>query len=370
MINRLFLKIKSVFNKTIKLFSYAVYNHKRGQNNTNKTIVLFDTDGLTINRRLAQVVLQFYENNYDCRIRISCKDYLSTSEGDYSNIVFDHTRPIGRDHYELLVCGKNNSDHSCKRLVFNDTLISFSDFIESPFFYPLIFHPLKIVNHAEKYIENLYCKEKGNKIGVIFIGNTSVSSYQPFENIIHNEYGMLTRLDVLEYIKDRFPERVFEPQTKEEFYSVYDDPSNILKDKIVIVDRFRISGNEYFDILYNSIYHLWTCGDAFPYCHNQIEGMACGCIPIFEPYKDKPLYNNLDDNNSILFHNLSELDSIVQELFNNSTRKTESLSQAIRQLYIENFSLAAFKNKVDYFVDSTCNEEKYYIHPPIYKSSN
>ena len=368
MIQHLFLKIKHCYNRIIKFMSYVSFRYKRIKNVNTRQIVLFDTEGLTINRRLAQVVLQFYENNYDCRIRITLKDYLSTSAGDYSNIVFEHTRLIGKDHYELLVCGKNNSDHSCKRLVFNDTLVCFPDHIDSPFFYPLIFHPLKTVNHAEAHIDNLYLREKEKRIGIVFVGNTDVSSYKTFERIIHDEYGMLTRLDVLDFIRESFPDKVFEPRTREEFYSAYSDPNKPLKEKIVLIDRFRIGGSEYFDILYNSIYHIWTCGDAFPYCHNQIEGMACGCIPIYQLFYEKALYYGMDYSNSVVFNDLTELSATITHLIDNiDDSEIERLSKSIRQLYVDGFSIDGFNKKVSRFISCSASEEEYYIHPPIYK---
>lgn len=350
-----------------EFFAYRFKVRGKKVNEYAQKTVLFDTQGLTINRRLAQVVLQFSDIGYTCLTKISLRDYLATSNEDYSDIVLRNSKPYKGQKYEILVCGRGNNS-SCKQIVFDDNIKSFPEHINEKFFYPLIFHPKKILNNSEQYIQNLYEKSKDLRIGVVFIGNTNFNSYNSFKENIHNDYGMFTRLEVLEYIKTNFKDKIFRPGTREEFDLKYNDCKKPLKDKIVIIDQIRISGEEYFDILYNSKYHLWTCGDAFPYCHNQVEGIACGAIPICETFKGKPLYNDMKNGiNCLTFNKLEELDDIIKSVLRDKESSNSISENAVRNVFLHNFSANAFEKKVVEFTESDIEEEKYYIHPKMYK---
>lgn len=71
-----------------------------------------------------------------------------------------------------------------------------------------------------------------------------------------------------------------------------------LAHKIVILDQVRIQGESYRELLKSSMFHLWTVGVMQPYCHNQVESMSCGCIPIFQSF---PFYPGLINDVNLLY---------------------------------------------------------------------
>ena len=351
-----------------RYFDYRKYKKKKLTNSVTDRIVLFDTCGLKINRRLAQIVLQFKNAGYNCLLRITRKEFVMTSRDDYSDFVFNNTFPLRDEKYSVIVCGKNNTDHSCKRIVLDDNIDAFPQHLNSQFFFPISMHPVKMLSKAESYIDSI----SGNprRIGAVFIGNTEINQYS--NRIAHDKYGMHTRIETLNYIATSLPPYVFRPNNLDEFNKAFFDTSFPLKNKIVIIDKPFIRDNDYLSVLSSSMFHIWTFGDLLPYCHNQIEGMACGAIPICEKYQEKPLYPGMKDRfNCFCYEKLEELIAIIKSI---NTRGIidggqwiEGMRLNVKNLYDINFSLNAFSNRVDSFVDSQVIESTYFIIPSIYK---
>lgn len=365
---KIFLYLSSYYwERILRFISYLKYILKKTPKHSNNNTVLLDTQSLTINRRLAQVVLQLKKNGYDCRLKTTMKDYVITSKSDYSDVVFNCTNPSRKDQYNIVICAKNNTKyHNVKKIVFDDDINNFPLHIDSPFFYPLSFHVNQILSNMEDYIKTFDSTLKP-RIGALFIGNTDPSIYNNEKNI-HSNYGMHTRIETLDYIRQHFAEHVFEPKSMVEFNEYFTNENLPLKNKIVIIDKFFIRGRNYFDILGSSVYHIWTCGDLFPYCHNQLEGMASGAIPICEKYHSKPLYTQMKHNiNCFCYDNLDELGLILEKIICNYSEDDLKMRNATTKLYNDCFSLSAFNSKLSGFLSSSKNTETYYIHPKIYK---
>ena len=140
----LFCELASYYwARFLRLFSYLRYRCKKNPSSSidAKGVVLFDTEGLLINRRLAQVVLQFAKNRYDCKLKISAKDFAYTSKDDYSDVVFSNTSLIQSEPYDIVICSKSNKRYNNKKkIIFDDSISEFPNRTESLFFYPLYFH--------------------------------------------------------------------------------------------------------------------------------------------------------------------------------------------------------------------------------------
>ena len=344
--------------------SYAAWE-KRQAPVEEKPIALFDTAGLTVNRRIRQVELQLIDAGYTIRILPSKASFLSTGNEPYGVAFWQNGFCAKDEPVSLVVCGKDNRNYpGQKKLVFCDDIADFPQHMEEPFFFPLHLHVIRMEAHQEAFVKQL---PREQKIGAVFIGSTAPASYKPFESYIHNTFHLPSRLEVLDHIRKTFPESVFEPETAEEFWQAFDDPFHPLKNKIVLIDKPHIGGEDYMRILRNSAFHLWTCGDQFPYCHNQPEGMLCGAVPILQEY---PLYAGLKNSeNCLIFSELLGLDEILEKIISggHADEEIERMSQNIQALYEKHFGEAAFEQKLAAFLKSEKEEEPYYIHPAIYR---
>ena len=113
-----------------------------------------------------------------------------------------------------------------------------------------------------------------------------------------------------------------------------------------------------------SLFHLWTVGVWQPYCHNQIESMSCGAIPLFQ---DFPYYPGLINGfNCISYSDFSGLCNEVNKILEGNIPRNELLlmSSRINELYNTHYSKKAIKLAFDSFVeDSNIIQEDYYICP-------
>ncbi len=322
--------------------------------------ILLDLSGLLINRRTAQVTLQLVNAGYTVFYKAPARLYVDTvfdGSAEYLNLFFETARyknPFIK--FQAVFCSENNRHPYPKKIVFFDDIPAFRDHCTESFFFPILFHPLKMKRNSE---ETVSLPPRENKINMIFVGNND-NTYTKQGEIIHDRYGMKTRNEVIDFLKNRFIDQVYCPDCVEEFFKAVRDPDGGLEHKIVIIDRFRLNANDYWEALRQSAFHIWTCGYIQPYCHNQVESIFCGTVPISDR---RIAYPGINEQNSCLYSDFYELAEIVEELLKtdiNSDRVTE-MNRRINRAYMDHFSNQAFRNKMNAFLNSDQQEETYYI---------
>lgn len=360
---KLFFGVKNIFARLKQAVGFFFWKTRKTKHK-DRPVVLFDVEGLILSRRLTQVVLQFDHIGYSCLVRARSSMYLKNRGDPYEVLFWELTNRWKREKPVLVVCGKENPHYpDKKRLVFDDDIQSFPLRVEEPFYFPLHLHIKRMVERQTEWIPQM---PKEMRIGAVFIGSTAPASYLPFEKYIHETFHLPTRLEVLDDIRNHFPDDVFEPEQAEDLWKKLDDPSLPLKNKIVLVDKIHIGGKDYLQILRNSIFHIWTCGDAFPYCHNQPEGMLCGAIPVFWEY---PLYAGLENQkNCLCFRSFDELNGILAKIVSLQFPEEDlwEMSAQVEALYQKIFSDDTFQKNVQAFLASEKAEETYYVHPDVY----
>ena len=341
---------------------------KRRTKRNDLPIALFDVEDLIISRRLTQVVLQFDHIGYSCLVRTKSSSYCKGNSDPWEILFWELTTNWRGETPSIVVCGKRNERYpDRKRIVFDDDIKAFPLHIKEPFYFPLHIHIKRI---SERQAERIPDIPKEMKIGAIFIGNADPKSYLPYEKYIHETFRLPTRLEVLKEIRKNFPSDVFEPESAEDLWRALEDKSDPLKTKIVLIDKIHIGGMDYLKILRKSVFHIWTCGDVFPYCHNQPEGMLCGVIPIFQKY---PLYNGFEDKTNCLeYESFDGLNKILKMIVSSQFDETElvQMSQRVEGLYRKLFSDETFLKNVDSFLAGEKTVETYYVHPNVYKTVN
>ena len=329
-----------------------------------KKNILIDLAGLSINRRVVQVVLQLHNSGYSVYYKAPAKLYVNSryeSFTDYQEFFYKTVRYDNpKIKYQVVFCGKNNSKEYQKQIIFCDEISFFGNYFEETFFFPILFHPIYLMQNHKRYKGKLL-----NKINMLFVGNCS-NLYSDSASAIHQKYGIETRNEVIDFLLTNFSEAIFRPKNIDELFSAMHNEHSALAKKIVVIDRFRLEGEDYWTVFQHSAFHIWTCGYVQPYCHNQVESMSCGSIPI---YNRRIKYPDLNENNSYPYDNLTELADKVKILLEVDINSELILkkNKMIEQVFNNHFSNEAFDYKMKKFINSDIKEETYYICEGIYE---
>lgn len=327
--------------------------------------VLLDLSGLKINRRIVQVALQLTNAGFSVYYKAPSKLYVDTVYNGfdgYQQFFFDRVRyHHPKRNYKVVFCAENKADSYPKRIVFYDDIPSFHDHFTEDFFYPILFHPCFLVENPEKANWNTEKK----MIKMLFIGNNA-DTYQNFADTVHQTYGIKTRNEVIAFLCSRFDKHIFRPDSKEQFLDALNDTKGTLKNKIVIIDRFRLEGEDYWNALRRSACHIWTCGYIQPYCHNQMESIFSNAVPVTD---HRIKYNGLNDDKAYLYSDSDQMAAVVEHLLQLDIESEELLRKRkqVDQLYRDHYSNRAFKNKLIGFIQSDKPQETYYICHSIYQ---
>ena len=328
--------------------------------------VLIDMTDLRLSRRMAQITAQIHNASYVSCLKISFRDYVrrNLTDAEYSQVPLRishfYTFRNRHDPFLFTICHQKHKTQYNKALIINDNIYEFKAHLYDKFFFPILMHPNRMIdNDADEVFEPLPSGEKG--IGILFIGNTE-ESYNKHAARIHDRFNLYSRREVVGHIIESFPNHVVRPENEVALFNLLN--AGFLKNKIVIVDQFRVD-KRYFFLYRQSLFHLWTSGFYMPYCHNTIESMACGTIPLYQSF---PYYPDLTDGyNGICYQNFDELDIIINNFLKGgiSAHQLDSMSKRTRELYETHYSKKAVKQTIDNFIaDTGTPYEDFFICPP------
>lgn len=105
----------------------------------------------------------------------------------------------------------------------------------------------------------------------------------------------------------------------------------------------KLSIDKYFDLLSATDFFISAPGVVMPHCHNIIESMSRGVIPILE-YNNYMYPNLVDGVNCISFNSLEELDSKLQSVLTMNPKRIQELRENVYKYYDEHLSTSAIKN--------------------------
>jgi hypothetical protein len=212
------------------------------------------------------------------------------------------------------------------------------------FYYPISFHPDFQFKRTEDYLLSM-ADNKDRQIGVLFAGWVD-GNYR--RDITKEYFKINTRDETFSYIiKHLNPSCLAAPRSYDEMKEMMD--RGLLRNKVVVVDRSRFSivGNEYLKTLAQSNYFIYMCGSIFPYCHNHIESIASGAIPITQfPYLFTPGYEH--EKNALVYRELPELTALLEKICGNGYASlTETMRRNIIAYYKEHLGFDSFNRVLE-----------------------
>lgn len=190
--------------------------------------------------------------------------------------------------------------------------------------FPVFVHP-RIT--AEISLPFIYQTSATRPERIFFGGNTAGGKYD--KNTLHDVYGMLTRREMLDAACAAMPAGdIHRPSDAPAWLeSAASHPFVLCETR-----RCKIPPHRWLEALAKADFFLACPGVGMPPCHNLIEAMAAGCVPILQ-YADYPPPPLLDRVNCLVFDDAGSLGEVIAEVRSMSQEKIRELRANVRQHY-------------------------------------
>ena len=365
---KIFTKIKIV--KNYIRYKNAKHNHVYGKN-----VIFLEAFNIP-GRRIIQLIHHFLFSGYNCYLDYSFRQYLKLDENAIYASKLKGIFPAKKKTTGFSIIVSDNkealdsSDPNVLKVHINYLLLknkfnNIDTVTENDLYYPIGLHK----NFLDFSIESEVLKAAFNserKIGAIFAGNT-ISNSNPGKSAYNRSItkellNINTRVEMFSHIAEKIQaEYIYFPDNLGVFLN--DMESGYLKNKIVLINtqKFSIPRDKYFNILLNANFYIHMCGSKQPFCHNQIESMLAGCIPItqFKQFFVPGFEHKL---NSLLFDTLDELGFLLLGV---ASGEYDDLLNSMRKniicYYKKHHSFESFKNKLSYLMDNKINHTSHFI---------
>lgn len=200
--------------------------------------------------------------------------------------------------------------------------------------FPVFVHPQVAAKCALPF---KYDVDAARPARLFFGGNTEEGKYD--KDLIRDEYHMLTRRDMLDAVADAAapykPTDAIAWLASDEFYPYV----------LCETQHCKIPQERWLEALAKADFFLACPGVGMPLCHNLVEAMAAGTIPVlqYHLYLDPPLENNV---NCLSFGSADELKALVARILAMSPSELRSLRGGVRDYYYRHHAPAAFTRKL------------------------
>ncbi|HUQ65721.1 MAG TPA: hypothetical protein VM101_06190 [Flavitalea sp.] len=197
-------------------------------------------------------------------------------------------------------------------------------------------------------------------VKVLFSGKTTGKLYG--KERLKMFFNHISRPEVIHFIFSRFPNRVRSLKTTEDtviFRQLLDstDYSNQ-----IIISEVKTDPKDWFNILAKADFFLSAPGARMPWCHNTVEAMAVGTIPIIQygDLYDPPLEHM---KTCIRYNSLEELQTVIEQVLNMEQIEIDKLRRNVREYYNDYLSTDSITKKINSFFSS--NKEKLTVAVPF-----
>ncbi len=312
----------------------------------NKKNVYIELLNIQQNRRMLTLIRFFSAFDYTCILHVPVKRIFRMGFIVQEKSVICGTRKkmkkcnvILSDNIESIP-GNFLEDKHVVRI--NYDVFNFMNDYSRAVFLPISFHPDFLFIKNEIKALALSCN-KERKIAAFFAGSMA-GDYD--RDITKSYFKINTRPEVFSYITENLSKaHLYLPNSYDEFLDRMH--SGELKNKVVLIDisKFAIPHGDYFAVLSEAAFFIQMSGFVQPFCHNQIESLAVGAIPITQfPHVFHP---NLEhEKDALVFSALSELIQILEKICGNyySAAQIDAMRTNCLAYYKSNLS---FKSVVD-----------------------
>jgi hypothetical protein len=263
-----------------------------------------------------------------------------------SNLTLVDTIPDSTSHMLYLFDreDKTCSGHQWKK----EIQIKFDVFsvynITDPLFMPYPVHPLLSGADLPLLLENLRKNEK--KLRIFFSGDTKGYT----KNRIHYPNTKLPRLEVIDTILDQLGDKTIHVKDETALNQLFDGD---FINSCVIVDTSRmwINSKDWLPDLSKTEFFICPPGYCMPMCHNVIEAMAVGAIPIINyPEWFNPSLRHME--NCIVFDDKKDLIKKIEDVLGMGQKNVSEMRHKVIDYYEKHLSPRKFISDIESRVDN------------------
>ncbi len=188
---------------------------------------------------------------------------------------------------------------------------------------------------------------------ILFAGG---DKYPTYDNpLLPSRYKILSRHRCLETLRATLPaEQFYKPKSYENLFDSPHEPAFTLSS----YPRCSIPKKQWLKTLAMADFYLATPGVHMPFCHNLIEALAAGSIPILQyPQYLQPHLEH--SKNCLVFDDAESLTSVVEFALTASPEEVARLRKGAMQFYADYLRPGSFAKKL---LDHSSNELTLYVN--------
>ena len=327
----------------LKPKNHQIYRKLRGQTNLvehseDAPLVVFDFHNIAIDnvggRYLYHLVQDFLAHGYTPCYRDNFRFIANIEEKGFKRFLLDLPHIIFHSPKELAPYGQLDAIVSDSPAALaaspakHKILVNYERRRAIAPEIPLTFGPSPALLRREVFSDDEPNFSDDRRNTIFFSGQTRPQEYG--RDILRVEHDMMNRLEVISCVEDHgFPDATI-PTTQPD-PDEWDKPHSLL---IVRNDVARIPLQRWMELMANSDFFLACPGSEMPMCHNLVEAIAAGSIPILE-YPDYLHPGLTHEENCLAFHGPEELLEMIQRALNMSAAEKEQLKRNAYQFYLQ-----------------------------------
>ncbi len=211
--------------------------------------------------------------------------------------------------------------------------------LEQPIVMPFPVHPLQYVHNTLSRLIELRQSKKSYR--VLFAGDTK--NYR--RKWVYFPKEKLPRLDIVNTLFEKFSERIELVNNKKSYHAIM---NSVFLDKYIVIDNDaqRIDSKIWFDVIAKSHFFLSPPGIVMPMCHNIVEAMGIGVIPITN-YPEWFHPNLEHGKNCIVFDNETDILEKMKYVFSLDEDVIAEMSSNVIKYYEDHLKPEQFIKKVE-----------------------
>ncbi len=179
--------------------------------------------------------------------------------------------------------------------------------------------------------------EVSRKPHVFFVGNLGLGYGR---GDLEQNFGCFTRTRLFSILSERFRHRIRSPRSEAELFS--EDPRDL-----ILIDRkqFNIPHEKLRPTMARHDFFLAASGVVMPLCHNLVEAMSVGAIPVLQhpQLMHPPLVHGV---NCMSFTDEAELKSILDEIPTLPDNRIMDMRRNVLSYYVEHLSPEAIVRQI------------------------
>nr|WP_315031843.1 hypothetical protein [uncultured Chryseobacterium sp.] len=202
---------------------------------------------------------------------------------------------------------------------------------DGAFHVPMSFHPF--MYHNGFWNNEVDCNRK--RVNSVFCyGNFDSKAYL---EIKRTEFSVIPRTELLSYFKKQSD--FIALSGRQELFKSIDEGGMERKYVFAIKEDYPLPMEEIREILSYFNFYLCCPGVVMPLCHNVIEAMSVGTIPLIQKEYADVMYPNLINGvNAIIFNDLVDLDSVLRRIFDISEIEITGMKENVLKYFCDNLS--------------------------------